>query len=233
MDNAKSAPQKQDKKQNISSSEVSGIFVAFLVITIFVIFLYYSFVSTDSTMGGVGILVVVFIFTIISSLVIKSIVLSGDRDININDFGNISLTSFISVFLIVGSTILSSRSMPIIGRAFENTVGYFWIKTFGGLSEITKTIFINPNSTEYDYNLIVTQVFDDNDRTLFDTNLREQASRFKDVTVNISDTSNMQKLYELVKRKHSISEATLVSLATIVALYTCFLPIKYPWIRGS
>ena len=232
MDNAKSAPQKQDKKQKISSSEVSGIFVAFLVITIFVIFLYYSFVSTDSTMGGVGILVVVFIFTIISSLVIKAIVLSGDRDININDFGNISLTSFISVFLIVGSTILSSRSMPIIGRAFENTIGYWWIKTFGDLSAVTKTIFTNPD-TDYDYNLIVTQVFDDNDRTQFDNNLREQTSKFKDVTVNTEDTSNMQKLYELVKRKHSISEATLVSLATIVALYTCFLPIKYPWIRGS
>ena len=78
-----------------------------------------------------------------------------------------------------------------------------------------------------------TQVFDDNDRTQFDDNLREQASKFKDVSVNTSDKSNMNELYELVKRKHSISEATLVSLATIVALYTCFLPIKYPWIRGS
>lgn len=225
--------QKQDKKTKISSSEVSGIFVAFLVVTIFVIFLFYAFVSTDNTMGGVGILVVVFIFTIISSLAIKSIVLSGDRDININDFGNISLTSFISVFLIVGSTILSSRSMPIIGRAFENTVGYWWIKTFGDLSTVTKDIFTNTNNTDYDYNLIVTQVFDDNDRTLFDDNLREQASKFNDVTVNTGDKDNMDELYKLVKRKHSISEATLVSLATIVALYTCFLPIKYPWIRGS
>jgi hypothetical protein len=225
--------QKQDKKTKISSSEVSGIFVAFLVTTIFVIFLYYSFVSIDSTMSGFGILFVVFIFTIISSLVIKSIVLSGDRDININDFGNISLTSFISVFLIVGSTVLSSKSLPIIGRSFENTVGYWWIKTFGDLSTVTKNIFINPNSTEYDYNLIITQVFDDNDQTQFDNNLREQASKFKDVTVNTSDKINMETLYELVKRKHSISEATLVSLATIVALYTCFLPIKYPWIRGS
>ena len=225
--------QKQDKKTKISSSEVSGIFVAFLITTIFVIFLYYSFVSIDSTMSGFGILFVVFIFTIISSLVIKSIVLSGDRDININDFGNISLTSFISVFLIVGSTVLSSKSLPIIGRSFENTVGYWWIKTFGDLSTVTKNIFINPNSTEYDYNLIITQVFDDNDQTQFDNNLREQASKFKDVTVNTSDKINMETLYELVKRKHSISEATLVSLATIVALYTCFLPIKYPWIRGS
>lgn len=225
--------QKQDKKTKISSSEVSGIFVAFLVTTIFVIFLYYSFVSIDSTISGFGILFVVFIFTIISSLVIKSIVLSGDRDININDFGNISLTSFISVFLIVGSTVLSSKSLPIIGRSFENTVGYWWIKTFGDLSTVTKNIFINPNSTEYDYNLIITQVFDDNDQTQFDNNLREQASKFKDVTVNTSDKINMETLYELVKRKHSISEATLVSLATIVALYTCFLPIKYPWIRGS
>ena len=233
MDNAKSAPQKQDKKQKISSSEVSGIFVAFLVVTIFVIFLFYAFVSIDSTMSGFGILFVVFVFTIIGSVIIKAIVLSGDRDININDFGNISLTSFISVFLIVGSTILSSRSMPIIGRAFENTVGYWWIKTFGDLSTVTKNIFINPNSTEYDYNLIITQVFDDNDQTQFDNNLREQASKFKDVTVNTSDKINMETLYELVKRKHSISEATLVSLATIVALYTCFLPIKYPWIRGS
>ena len=225
--------QKQDKKTKISSSEVSGIFVAFLVTTIFVIFLYYSFVSIDSTISGFGILFVVFIFTIISSLVIKSIVLSGDRYININDFGNISLTSFISVFLIVGSTVLSSKSLPIIGRSFENTVGYWWIKTFGDLSTVTKNIFINPNSTEYDYNLIITQVFDDNDQTRFDNNLREQASKFKDVTVNTSDKINMETLYELVKRKHSISEATLVSLATIVALYTCFLPIKYPWIRGS
>jgi hypothetical protein len=223
--------QKQDKKTKISSSEVSGIFVAFLVTTIFVIFLYYSFVSIDSTISGFGILFVVFIFTIISSLVIKSIVLSGDRDININDFGNISLTSFISVFLIVGSTVLSSKSLPIIGRSFENTVGYWWIQ--GRLSEITKTIFTNPNDTNYDYNLIITQVFDDKAQDQFYNNLVEQASKFKDVTVNTDDKDNMETLYKLVKRKHSISEATLVSLATIVALYTCFLPIKYPWIRGS
>ena len=224
-------PSNQNKNKKMSSSEVSGVFIAFLVITIFGIFLYYNFVSIDSIMSGFGILFVAFCFTAASSLAVKASVLSGDRNININDFGNIFLTSFISVFIIVGSTILSSRSMPIIGRAFENTFGYWWIQ--GDLSAVTKDIFINPNSTEYDYNLIITQVFDDKAQDQFYNNLVEQASKFKDVTVNTDDKDNMETLYKLVKRKHSISEATLVSLATIVALYTCFLPIKYPWVRGS
>ena len=224
-------PSNQNKNKKMSSSEVSGVFIAFLVTTIFGIFLYYRFVSIDSIMSGFGILFVAFCFTAASSLAVKASVLSGDRNININDFGNIFLTSFISVFIIVGSTILSSRSMPIIGRAFENTFGYWWIQ--GDLSAVTKDIFINPNSTEYDYNLIITQVFDDKAQDQFYNNLVEQASKFKDVTVNTDDKDNMETLYKLVKRKHSISEATLVSLATIVALYTCFLPIKYPWVRGS
>lgn len=224
-------PSNQNKNKKMSSSEVSGVFIAFLVTTIFGIFLYYRFVSIDSIMSGFGILFVAFCFTIASSFAVKASVLSGDRQINLNEVGDIFLTSFISVFIIVGSTILASRRMPIIGRAFENTFGYWWIQ--GHLSEITKTIFINPNSTEYDYNLIITQVFDDKAQDQFDKNLVEQASKFKDVSVNTSDKSNMNELYELVKKKHSISEATLVSLATIVALYTCFLPIKYPWVRGS
>jgi hypothetical protein len=221
----------QNKNKKMSSSEVLGVFIAFLVFTIGVIFLYYNYRSIDSTMSGFVILFIVFCFTVASSFAVKASVLSGDRKINLNEVGDIFLTSFISVFIIVGSTILSSRRMPIIGRAFENTFGYWWIQ--GRLSEITKTIFTTPNDTGYDYNLIITQVFDDNDRTQFDNNLREQASKFKDVSVNTSDKSNVDKLYELVKEKHSISEATLVSLATIVALYTCFLPIKYPWVRGS
>ena len=221
-------PSNQNKNKKMSSLEVLGVFIAFLVTTIIGIFLYYRFVSIDS---GFGILFVAFCFTVASSFAVKASVLSGDRQINLNEVGDIFLTSFISVFIIVGSTILSSRTMPIIGRAFENTFGYWWIQ--GRLSEITKTIFTNPNDTNYDYNLIITQVFDDSDQTQFDKNLVEQASKFKDVSVNTGDKDNMDELYKLVKKKHSISEATLVSLATIVALYTCFLPIKYPWVRGS
>lgn len=224
-------PSNQNKNKKMSSLEVLGVFIAFLVTTICGIFLYYRFVSIDSIMSGFGILFVAFCFTVASSFAVKASVLSGDRKINLNEVGDIFLTSFISVFIIVGSTILSSRTMPIIGRAFENTIGYWWIK--GHLSKITKTIFTNPNDTNYDYNLIITQVFDDSDQTQFDKNLVEQASKFKDVSVNTGDKDNMDELYKLVKKKHSISEATLVSLATIVALYTCFLPINYPWVRGS
>jgi hypothetical protein len=232
-----SQQENKKKKEKITSSGISAIFGAFVVFTILVIFLYYNFITELSIGTGAGTLSIVFIFTLVSVIGIKSIVMAGEKPPSMNDVGDISLRSFISVLLIVAPALLASRIVPIVGRSFENTVGYFWIKSFGGLKDVANGVF-QSNGMYEDHSIIATQITDD--KTQFDTYLADMSSPdsspFKGVTAafttGYTTESPIYKLYELVVKKHSISEATLVSLATIVAMYTCFLPIKYPWIRA-
>ena len=232
-----SRQQNKKKTENISSAGISAIFGAFVVFTIFVIFLYYNFITELSIGTGGGTLGIVFTLMFVSVIGIKSIVMPSKKPPSLNDVGDIFLRSFISVLLIVAPALLAARVVPIVGRSFENTAGYFWIKLFGGLKDVANNVF-QSNGMYEDHSIIVTQLTDD--KTQFDTYLggmtSPDSSPFKGVTADFitgyTTESPIYKLYELVVKKHSISEATLVSLATIVAMYTCFLPIKYPWIRA-
>jgi hypothetical protein len=52
-----------------------------------------------------------------------------------------------------------------------------------------------------------------------------------DLKLENEDTNPVYQLFKLVALKHSISEATIVSLASIVAMFAGFVMIQYSGIR--
>lgn len=220
-------------------TKTDGITLLFFVLLISVVaIIYISLVGFN--INSILLLVLIWILVSAVTLIIKKV--SLDKDINSKDVSNIFLSSFLSSFFIVGSSILLVNFNLIISRAFENTVGYLWING-EYLTGIMKTAFKNNNGANY--NLIVTQLFyDDEKRTQFDSYLKKMTNDsednpFKGVTSVYTDDYDkkdselpINKLYEMVIKKNNISKATIISLATIAAIYTCYLPIKSPWING-
>ena len=190
-----------------------------MVISIFMLYIYVP--ESICTM-------VVFVFIIIACIAftigIKAIVLEGDRNLNEKDIGDIVFNGLIAVLSVVGTMMAFISQRPLIGRAFENTVGYKWIDMFG-LSDAINGVFQgNPG---YNYNIIATQLFDDQ---MTSENLNNVASLFSGVTV--LQNAQIEPLQVLIKKKRIISEATLTSLAAIIAFYISYLPVWKPWIRG-
>ncbi len=176
------------------------------------------------------VLVACFVFTI----GLKAAVLEGDRSLNEKDIADIALNCVIAVFSIVGTTMAFISQRLLISRAFENTVGYKWISLFNGLSDIMngnpekKIVGVFQGTANQDYSIIATQLFDDN----LDMNtLNSVASKFSGVSVN-PNLVDIEPLQKVIKNKHSVSEATLTSLAAIVAFYISYLPVWKPWIRA-
>jgi hypothetical protein len=174
-------------------------------------------------------LVLAFLVCISISFAVKGMVLAGDRDMNTKDVTDILVNNSISVLVIVGLTVAFISNNNVVGRAFENTVGYMWISWFNGLSDVVKQVFTG--SPNYNYNIIVTQLFDciePNGQKQIDNYLTPENFPFKEVTIN---RAAIDTLKELVTKKRHVSEATLISLATIVAAYIGYLPIVKPWVR--
>jgi hypothetical protein len=156
-------------------------------------------------------LVLAFLVCISISFAVKGMVLAGDRDMNTKDVTDILVNNSISVLVIVGLTVAFISNNNVVGRAFEKQV-------FTG----------SPN---YNYNIIVTQLFDciePNGQKQIDNYLTPENFPFKEVTIN---RAAIDTLKELVTKKRHVSEATLISLATIVAAYIGYLPIVKPWVR--
>jgi hypothetical protein len=215
------------KKEKISLGWVNIIFYLFAAILAAVVF------TINDKMHGVLFLVLIWVIMAILAIILKSIVLSGDREINNKDAGNIFLSSFLSTMLIIGSTMLSINYVPIVGRAFENTVGYWRINN-DELSNALNAVF--NNKTGQNINLIATQLFYDTDIQNFYNNI-SKITQFSNVEPNISSISvddiKIITLYEIILSKKNISEATVVSLAAIAAFYSSYVPIINPWMISS
>ena len=85
-------------------------------------------------------------------------------------------------------------------------------------------IFKSQSGAPYDFNILITQMFDDG--TL---NNYLDTMTLKDIVKQEDEPSpeSLKTLSEIVGKKHSISEAIFVSLATVVASLICFLPVVY------
>ena len=181
-----------------------------------VIFVYYNYFKIESILTRNSILVVlIWIITSCITIVIKSTI---GKSFNI---GSAFLLNLFSVAVIIVPLLIIFYMFPIIGRAFENTVGYFFINN-DDLSQLMSKIFISQSGTKYDYNVLITQMFDD---TSVENYLDK--TTMKDIVKqdNEPSESNLKELSAFVSKKHSISEATFVSLATIVSSLIGFLPI--------
>jgi len=199
-----------------TTSEIIGIYTGLLLFLFIVIFVYYYFFKIESALTRNGILVVlIWLITSCITIVIKSTI---GKDFNIV---SAILLNLFSVGVIVVPLLFILYMFPIIGRAFENTIGYFFINN-EELSTVMRKIF--KSDARYDLNVLITQMFDDGTlKNYLDT------MAVKDVVKQEDQPSeeNMKALSEIVGKKHSMSEATFVSLASDVASLICFLPVVY------
>jgi hypothetical protein len=144
-----------NKKEKVPIEWVNVIFFVFLAILVGIVFL------VNGKMPSVMFLILIWIMLSVLTIILKATVLSGEREINNKEAGDIFLSSFISSLLIIGSTMMTVNYIPIIGRAFENTVGYWFINN-EELANALSNVFTKPEGL--DINLIATQLFyDSND----------------------------------------------------------------------
>jgi hypothetical protein len=204
-----------------TTSEIIGIYTGLLIFAFIVIFIYYYFFKIESFFSHSTVVVIlIWLITSCITIIIKSTIGKGFN------IGSAFLLNLFSVAVIIVPLLIIFYMFPIIGRAFENTIGYFFINN-DSLTEATNKIFKSNSDNTYDFNNLITQMFDDNTPQSY---LDRIKLSFKDIVVKNDDTDynkNLDTLQEFLIKKHSISEATFVSLATIVSSLICFLPVLY------
>jgi hypothetical protein len=227
----------------MNTGNIQGIFAGMVILMIVIIFIIcvlgeLTNFNTDSRRYLA--FAVAFLGCIGFTIGLKSAVLEGDRNLNEKDVIDIIINGTISGLAVIGTMVLYISQRPLISRAFENTVGYKWISWFSGLSGVINNVFTGPHGQ--DYSIIATQLFDDQFTDSPDNNislLKNVASMFSGVNVKNKDNSSIDdlknsidNLKKLITTKHQVSEATLISLAAIIAFYISYLPVWKPWIRG-
>jgi hypothetical protein len=216
-----------NKKEKVPIEWVNVIFFVFLAILVGIVFL------VNGKMPSVMFLILIWIMLSVLTIILKATVLSGEREINNKEAGDIFLSSFISSLLIIGSTMMTVNYIPIIGRAFENTVGYWFINN-EELANALSNVFTKPEGL--DINLIATQLFyDSNDsdtKNFYDKiqSLKQFPGVIPKTDID-SDNKFIRDLYDIIINKNTKSQATIVSLAAIAAMYISYMPIKKPWIN--
>lgn len=202
-----------------------GISALFIVLIIFNVIIIFVSVITFKKTNSLFLLVFIWVFVFGSIFAVKA---SVEKEIKNKDIVDTLLSTFLSVFLVVGSTLLAAQP-TIIGRAFENTVGYLWINNDTLATEMANVFDKPPN---LDINLIITQMFSSDNKQEFNEYIQNfnEANQFNGVTLKKDVATN--NLYDnFVVKKNDVSKATLASLATIVAMYISYMPISTPWIN--
>lgn len=196
--------------------------------------------------GGVmkSLLNLVFIFVGVLSSVIVLKIVSNKKTPKLEDFVDILIACLLSVSIAVGLTMAAVRMLPIMGRAFENTVGYMGISIFGGADNIADTIFTNASGSKMKYGVLSTKMFDTGFFEFLESMKTAESSPVKGVFLkkdmmdssgalktDMDESNPLYKMFELITMKHTISEATWISLATIIAIFSGFVMTQYSGIR--
>jgi hypothetical protein len=126
---------------------------------------------------------------------------------------------------------------PIVVRAFENTIGYWFVNT-SQLTETLGTVFSKPRDETV--NLVVTQMFGGADAETTKTAIKaylqgfstttSKEKPFKDFTISsetVIPEQLLDNLSNVVKQKSRIAEASLISLGIVMSSLACFLPAMY------
>jgi hypothetical protein len=196
----------------------------------------------DGFMSGLFHLVMIFIVVMASITLLKMGIVKGPP--KLKDFTEIVIASLISVFIIVGLTMAAVRMLPILGRTFENTVGYFGINTFGGLENIASSVFTNTSGSDIKYGVLATKMFDSGFLGFLNKMKTAETSPIKgillkkemldfggELNMDSEEANPIFQLFKPIALKHKISEATWISLATVLSLFSGFIMIKYSGIR--
>ena len=204
----------------MATGVITGLFIGMMVFIIITIFVAIKFGA-----GQISLFFIILLLVFFSMVGIKA---SSEKDIKIKDWVDIAVSTIISVSLIVGSTMIASSKLEIIGRSFDNTVGYWWINN-DTLSAEMANVFNKPD--ELNINLIITQMFTSDDKREFNNYIQNFNVAKQFLNVTYKDNVDTTNLYDnFVVKKNQISKVTLASLATIIAMYTSYMPITTPWI---
>ena len=196
----------------------------------------------DGAMSALFKIVMIFIVVAFSITLLKINIVGGPP--KLDDFTDIVLASLISVFIAVGLTMAVVRMLPILGRTFENTLGYFGVNTFGGLENIAASVFTNTSGSDIKYGVLATKMFDSGFFGFLEKMKTAETSPIKgillkkemldfkgDLNMDSEETNPVFQLFKPIALKHTISEATWISLATVLSLFSGFIMIRYSGIR--
>jgi hypothetical protein len=204
--------------------------------------------SLSGILFNLGILAIICGSIVISFVIFKAVVLK--TDVNKSHTLKI-LSAVVTIGLpILAITIATIGNMPLMMRSFENTFGYWWTKG-DAMTELTQKLFGGENNYN-DYSIISTQLFEENFKyylecmkkgSEIDANIN--LNRFKNIFLADSyfvknkddkdvikiglpkegETDDLYKLLKMIVRKRHISEATWISLASVLTMYASYLYI--------
>ena len=216
---------------NIDASVVNGSFAGILIGCIAIVFLIYMFSDISENKLVVGVLC-----WLITSCIAWATKATIGHEFSI---GYVFLFGLISTAVIILPIFALMYISPIVVRAFENTIGY-WFVNSDQLTEILSNVFSKPiDSQTLDNNVIVTQMFGgvdiDTTKNTIKTYLRRflptsTQKPFKDFTIKEESSITeevVEVLSKVVKQKSRIAEATLISLGIVMSSLACFLPAMY------
>jgi hypothetical protein len=196
----------------------------------------------DGAMSALFKIVMIFVVVAFSITLLKMSIVGGPP--KLDDFTDIVLASLISVFIAVGLTMAAVRMLPILGRAFENTLGYFGVNTFGGLENIAASVFTNTSGSDIKYGVLATKMFDSGFFGFLEKMKTAETSPIKgillkkemldfkgDLNMDSEEANPVFQLFKPIALKHTISEATWISLATVLSFFSGFIMIQYSGIR--
>jgi hypothetical protein len=120
---------------------------------------------------------------------------------------------------------------PIVVRAFENTIGY-WFVNNSQLTDILNKVFSKPRDDTV--NLVMTQMFGGADIATTKKAITAYLGRFstekpfKDFAIiSVIPDEVVDGLSKVVTQKSRIAEASLISLGIVMSSLACFLPAMY------
>ena len=145
----------------------------------------------------------------------------------------------------IGLTMVLINTLPLLMRAFENTIGYSMITTTNKLNDTLKNIVDTTKVNAVDYTILATQLYVENFKAYLGSMLpsagNASISRFTNIFIKNDDSvfkdgslvfgsdeepSPVAKLLDEIIHKRVISETTWISLGTLLTmlgsyLYTC------------
>lgn len=207
---------------NIDASVVNGSFAGILIGCIAVVFLIYMFSDISENKLVIGL-----ICWLITSCIAWATKATIGQEFSV---GYVFLFGLIATAVIILPIFALMYISPIVVRAFENTIGYWFVNT-SQLTETLGTVFSKPRDETV--NLVVTQMFGGADAIkayLLRFLPTSTEKPFKDFTIS-SETLITQgvidDLSNVVKQKSRIAEASLISLGIVMSSLACFLPAMY------
>jgi hypothetical protein len=207
---------------NIDASVVNGSFAGILIGCIAVVFLIYMFSDISENKLVIGL-----ICWLITSCIAWATKATIGHEFSV---GYVFLFGLIATAVIILPIFALMYISPIVVRAFENTIGYWFVNT-SQLTETLGTVFSKPRDETV--NLVVTQMFGGADAIkayLLRFLPTSTEKPFKDFTIS-SETLITQgvidDLSNVVKQKSRIAEASLISLGIVMSSLACFLPAMY------